>query len=194
MIPTGLFSQIGMIIISVGIIFTYIQPTLSGISLIQDDIFLYQTKFGKVAGVNDRLDSLVDGVRRVSTEDRNRLNTFLPDSVDGIDVSRDLFIIAKEAGLLYVDSQYLTDESSVNSRSVNNSSDDFVPDGHLLELSVEGTYDQIKRLFSLLEKSDYLLELDNLNVSKLEGGFLEAVITLRTYSYKLPEANKQIVF
>lgn len=191
MITSGLFSQIGMIVISVGIIFTYIQPTLKNISLIQDDIFLYQTKSGNVAKVNDKLNSLVSRLESLSAEDRNRLATFLPDSVDEIEIPRDLYIITKEAGLSYVDSKYLSEEQKVRAVSDN---ENHTPVGHLLSLSVEGTYSQIKYLFFLLEKNNYPLELDNLSISKLEGGFLEAVITFKTYSYKVPEIDKKIVF
>lgn len=192
MISNGLFSQIGMIIISVGIIFTYIHPTLKNISLVQDDIFLYQTKSGDVAKVNDKLNSLVSRLESISSDDKSRLVKFMPDSVDEIEIPRDLYIIAKESGLSYVDSKYLSEERKV--RAISDSNDESAPEGHLLQLSVEGTYSQIKYLFSLLEKNDYLLELDNLSISKLEGGFLEAEITLKTYSYKMPKIDNQIAF
>lgn len=192
MISSGLFSQIGMIAISVGIILTYIKPTLSNISTIQDDIYLYQTKFESVEAVNNKLASLVSRLESASSEDKNRLTTFMPDSIDRIDIPRDLYIIAKEAGLYYVDSKYLSTEQK--NKGTSKVDDEHVPNGHLVQLSVEGTYAQIKYLFFLLERNDYLLELDNLSITKLDGGFLEASVTLKTYSYKASDTAKQILF
>lgn len=192
MIPNGLFTQVGMIILSLGIFFTYVQPTFQDISGVQDDIAVYQTKIGNVAEVNKKLDSLVERLESASAEDRSRLLTYMPDAVDEIAVPRDLFLIANQAGVLYVKSSYLSEFSETVSPDDELRED--LPQPHQVDLAVEGTYSQIKNLVSLLEQNNYPLEIYNLDIDRLEGGFLGANFTIRTYSYKSPLVDREIEF
>lgn len=190
MIPKGLFTQIGMIIVSVAIIMTYVQPEFNKISEVQDSIDVYKRERAKVETANAKLDSLMSRLRSVSNEDMHKLNIYMPDEIDEISIRRDMLLMTQEAGLLYNDSSY-EESSSGRSRNSNVSKvgvNDPTP--NKFELSVEGTYSQLKRLFDLLEHNHYPLEVTTLNVTQLEGGFLSSDIQLTTYAYKVPEGNK----
>lgn len=182
MIPQGLFTQIGMVIISGAIIVTYVQPIFTEIGVKQKDIAVYQEKIKSVSAVNERLNSLSSRLNSVSMDDNRRLLTYMPDEIDSISIVRDLFLISNEAGVFYVDSQY---EGEVESkRSSASSEDDQGPYKYSFTLSVEGTYNQLKELVNLLEQNNYPLEIHNLDIDQLEGGFLSANLSLVTYSYK----------
>ena len=47
MVPSGLFTQIAMIGLSVGIVITYIMPTFDEIKLLQDNISDHQIEIAK---------------------------------------------------------------------------------------------------------------------------------------------------
>jgi len=98
MIPQGLFTQIGMVIISAAVIVTYIQPIFTEIGVKQKDISIYQDKIKSVSAVNDKLDSLTARLNSVSTDDNRRLLTYMPDEIDSISVIRDLYLISNQAG------------------------------------------------------------------------------------------------
>jgi hypothetical protein len=185
MIPKGLFTQIGMLIVSVGIIFTYIKPAFGEVAAIQDNIQTYQMERDKVISVNSLLSKLVTDMESVSSEDQRKLLTYLPDSVDGINVSRDLFLITLQSGVLYKDvrDMGLVARGSKNNR-VEDSEEELGPEGHQFGLSVEGTYDQLKNLFRLIEQNNYPLEVQSVSIDKLDGGFLGAEITFVTYSFR----------
>ena len=72
MIPKGLFTEIIMIGLVVGIVFTYIRPSFADITKIQDDIMLYQTEREKVSAVNDTLESMVAKMDEVSIGDKEK--------------------------------------------------------------------------------------------------------------------------
>ena len=183
MIPQGLFTQIGMVIISAAVIVTYIQPIFTEIGVKQKDISIYQDKIKSVSAVNDKLDSLTARLNSVSTDDNRRLLTYMPDEIDSISVIRDLYLISNQAGVFYVDAQY---EGEVEDRKASASSEgvDTDPRKYSFLLSVEGTYRQIKGLISLLEQNNYPLEIHSLDIDQLEGGFLSVNLSLVTYSYK----------
>lgn len=191
MIPKGLFTQIAMLILAVAIIITYVQPAFVKIGSVQDDIGVYEEQRDKVASVNDQLAALVARMESVSNDDKRRLLTYLPDSVDEIAVSRDLVAIMAEAGVIYKSVGYsgVVDVSSKGSQE-----GEVMPAGSSFDLAVDGTYGQIKNFLRLLEQNQYPLEIQNLDIVQLEGGFLTANIQLNTYAYKPPEPDKQIVF
>lgn len=184
MIPNGLFTQIGAMLISVGIIFTYIEPSFAEVKLLQDDIARYQKEREGVLAVNSLLSSLVTKMENVSPTDRQRLLAYMPNEVDELYVSRDLQIIAQEAGVLYRDVKYLGSKKENDSRRAANQTAAVGPEPHIFTLSAEGTYEQIKSLFDLIAKNKYPLEVHRLVIKQTEGGFLSVDTDLVTYSYR----------
>ncbi|MCA9361984.1 hypothetical protein KC906_01285 [Candidatus Kaiserbacteria bacterium] len=194
MIPKGLFTQIGMMIIAVGIALTYVQPAFDDIKSVQDDIARFQQERQKVADVNQLLNRLVTDMENVSPNDRLRLLTYMPDAVDSIAVSRDLLFITRESGALYKNVQF---SESGGSRSSNNRTgidNSGLPTPHHFSLSVEGTYNQVKKLFELIEQNNYPLEVHNTDISVMEGGFLNVNVELVAYAYKHRGLDKEIIY
>jgi hypothetical protein len=192
MIPKGLFSQIGMIIVAVALIVTYVQPAFAKIGLVQDNIEVYREERKKVISVNSQLATLVSRLDSISNEDKRELLTYMPDSVDVIAVPRDLAIISNEAGVLYKnatflglvdDSRELAEEPGVTPALK-----------YEFTLSVEGTYGQIKNLFKLMEQNNYPLEVQSFNIKQIFGGFLAADIKIATYGYREPVTSNTIDF
>jgi len=191
MIPKGLFTQIAMLILAVAIIITYVQPAFVKIGSVQDDIGIYEEQRNKVASVNDQLAALVARMESVSNDDKRRLLTYLPDSVDEVAVQRDLVAIMAEAGVIYKSVSYMGKASDQTTAS---KAEIVLPSGSSFDLAIDGTYGQIKNFLRLLEQNQYPLEIQNLDIVQLEGGFLNANMQLNTYAYKPPEPDKQIVF
>lgn len=180
MIPSGLFTQIGMVVVAIGIIVTYIQPTFERIGDTQDNISVYEDQRKKVVLVNSQLESLVSKIDSVSSSDLKRLLNYMPNSVDAIDVPRDLFLISNMAGVVYNGAKYSGNPAQKNS------GDEIVSVAHTFTISVEGTYTQIKKLFSLLEQNHYPLEIESVHIQQEEGSFLGVDISLVTYEYTSP--------
>ncbi|MCA9358714.1 hypothetical protein KC926_00725 [Candidatus Kaiserbacteria bacterium] len=191
MIPKGLFTQLAMIALSVGIITTHVQPSFAEIGKVQDSISTYSDKRKEVSGVNQRLNTLVDRLDSVSQTDKVNLNTYMPDNVDTIGVPRDLLFIVLESGVLYKSVDFAGDKDK---RSSNSNSGENGPKAYTFSLSIEGTYSQLKNFFKLIERNNYPLEIENLSIQLIDGGFLSASMDIVTYSYQKPEVNGRIVF
>lgn len=182
MIPKGLFTQIAMVILSIAIIITYVEPAFGDIGDVQDEIGVYREEREKVASVNAQLAGLVQRLETIPREDQRRLERYLPDEVDPIAVPRDLAILAVESGVLYKSAGFVGAES-FETAPTNDSTETF-PEVHLFTYNVEGTYGQLKELFRLMELNDYPLEVRTLSVQRIEGGFLSASMQIATYSYE----------
>jgi len=182
MIPKGLFSQLLMLCVSVAIVLTFIQPKLSEIGEVQDSINVYQKQRDEIVTVNSQLAVLVSEFENISPDDKARLINYMPDEVDTLAVVRDLFLISKQANVLYVDSEYagLVGRDRRNDQSESN---DMSPVAHQFNLSVEGTYRQIKDLLSLMQVNDYPLEIQKITLNNEQSGFLSVDISLNTFSF-----------
>lgn len=197
MIPQGLFTQIALIIVSVVILMTYVTPVFENISTLQDNILVYQQERQKVVSVNSQLASLLSRLETVSIDDKNRLYTYLPNQIDPINVSRDLVLITLQSGVFFTNVAYsgeFTPAKTTTSNSTAVTDDEPVAVGHAFELSVEGTYDQLKRLLVLMETNNYPLEVHQMRINQLEGGFLSIDFVVVTYQYGIDLIDQQIVF
>lgn len=193
MIPKGLFTQIGMVIISVAIIITYVEPEFQEIAQVQDNISTYQDERARVSQVNDRLQSLANQLDNVSLSDQERLLDYMPDAdqVDQVGVPRDLAIISEEAGVVFTSATFVDfEEAQTRSRG----DEEIQPDVHTFSFIVEGTYQQIKALVSLMEQNEYPLQIQSLNVKPLDGSFLTATMQVQTFSFKSELQDSEVVF
>lgn len=182
MIPQGLFTQIGIVIVSIAILVTYVHPIFNDVSAMQSDIAVYKEKRESISSVNARLNSLVSRLDSVTSEDRRDLLTYMPEELDPLSVLRDLFLITNLSGAFYLDSSH--NSLVTNERSSNSVQSEEKPLTHSFSLAVEGTYEQIKNLILLIEQNNYPLEISDLEMTPLDGGFLSADFTLTTYSYQ----------
>lgn len=185
MIPKGLFSQIALILLSLLIIFTYVKPSLLTTKTIQDKITLYQQQRLKISTVNDKLEKLKSTVDAVNEDDKHRLLTYMPNTVDTIAVPRDISFITNQAGVIVKDIKYAGPLKHIVGEATNMPLEG-TPDIHIFNLRVEGSYDQIKQLLAFFEENTYPLEVHELKIVKKEGGFLDADMQVYTYNRAFP--------
>ncbi len=194
MIPKGLFTQILAVIVSIGIIFTYIKPAFTEVEFIQNDIALYQRERNSVLAVNSQLSSLVAEMQSVSVDEQKRLLAYMPDTIDELYISRDLLLITQQAGVLYKDVKYISDEDPSSSRQEVSEMPADGPTAHRFTLSVEGTYEQTKNMFDLIARNNYPLEIHGAKISQIEGGFLGVDLDLVTYSFNADITSEENTF
>ncbi len=180
MIPKGLFSQISMIVLAVAIAFTYVKPTFDEIGKIQDDIAKYQTELSGVVYVNSQLAKHVASMDGVSIDDKRRLLTYLPNEIDEIAVARDLKNITDLSG-----AQYMNVESNGLAENIEKDPDPMNPRPQAVsfDLSAEGSYEEIKNLFKLMEQNDYPLEVQGVSIDRQGVDFLGVNISIFSYAY-----------
>lgn len=194
MMPKGLFSQILLLALAIGIVIFYIRPQFAYIADTQDLIAVYQEERKKVVTVNSRLHDLVENMNSVSADSRGRLFDYLPDTVDPIVVQSDIKGMVEASGANYegVIYQDTSQRSSGSSEDEGGFSDTTKP--YLFTVQVEGTYDQLKELLSIMERNSYPLEVRTLTLSPLEGGFISFDLSVATYGLENDEMDNEFEF
>jgi hypothetical protein len=199
MIPNGLLLNIGILILSGGIVFSYLRPTFAEVRANQDIIAEYQAEIEKVAGINTQLQALTDQVNQISERDRARLLRYVPAEVDLIAVQRDLLLMAEEADITLdtlTVGEGVTDApvAAVDAAAT-------TPVSTLIPYSVSigftTSYEDAKSFMNLLTTNEYPLHIVELSLSGAsEGGDEEeglavaadqvaVELTLETYALQI---------
>lgn len=158
--------QLGLIVISITIIFVYIQPTFAEVRQVQDELFEYADAVDKAAEFNQRLGELVAVGNSITAADRARLDRLLPAEVDTVQVMRDLEVLVERTSLSLV---ALTAEElfiPVAPADYEGSENEFALAYQDFSLEVSGTYEDIKLLFAAVESNDYLLEIMDVTLNE----------------------------
>lgn len=185
MIANSLVMQIITLVVAVVVVFTYIQPTFAGINQKQEQIEVLQREKSTIESVQVRLDYLSQKLNSISDQDRRKISTFLPETLDEVKVLRDIDIMTKTPGrmLNLISLEYLSGESLGSTQS-DSQSESLPLREHKFSLSLIASYEQLKDFLLILERNNYPLEIDTMKISMGEGGFLNIDITLITYSIK----------
>jgi len=204
MIPRGLFTQIGMLLLAGGIFFTYLQPSFSAITATQDDIALIRMEQSKVTEVNTLLRTHQDKIDQISAVDVTRLTTYLPSRVDMVAVQRDLTFIAREAGvrLTSLSADVKSAQPSRAGAAVANTVAQMRQE-RSVQLGFIAEYQTVKRFLELLERNHYPLHVRAITiVSAVDTpsgavaavpvgvGSLAVDMTLVTYEFTGPQITQ----
>jgi hypothetical protein len=171
-----------MACLAVAIIFLYVKPTFTDISKIQEAITQYKTEQQKVNEVNAKLVELARKANSISSDDQTKLLVYMPDKIDVISVTRDIYNISLMAGVAV--SAIENKETSYNDDSVvDETKDSTLAKPHLFSVSISGEYEKIKDFLRMLEQSNYPLEVHSLEINSADKGQLTAKMDIVTYSH-----------
>ncbi len=165
--------------LTLGIIFTYVQPTFAKIGTLQEAIVQYQTESGKVTDVINTLSNLVAKTNNIPASDLKALLTYMPDTVDHVSVSRDILNISEQAGAFLESVDYRGVLVNANQPE----GEEVMPVEHTFDVTLRGTYDQIKSFLVMLEQNNYPLEVHELKINSTDTGVVSTEMTIVTYSH-----------
>jgi hypothetical protein len=182
----SLFSQIGMIVVAVTMLFTYIKPTYTNIQTTRDAIQTYTVEANKVKSVDDLLAAQTAKVDAISAADMTALKRYMPDEVDEVAVMKDIQAIFNALAIP------LTSLTASVVKTVPPSDAETVDplSPHSFTVVSSMSYEELKTLLRVLEVNNYLLQVDSLVATPAASGLIGVSIVLTTYS-RTPTATAQ---
>ena len=195
MIPQGLIAQIGMIIVSVGIYFSYIQPTFNAVSATNEQIEIIKIEREKVSSVNDQLNSLIVKSQELTVDEKRGMDAYLPAVIDPVTVQRDILLIAKEANIeltdLSADEVIMPSETTATEES-DSGYTQLQRQKFVVTFAVP--YQNLKYFLGLLELNNYPLYVRELNIKedkaeKSQTNSLGVELVLETYGFSVPQGD-----
>ena len=182
--------------------FFYIQPAITGIGELQDEIAVFKDNADKVTEVNNRLNSLMNEISSLRQSDVVALETYMPSSADVLQVLYDVETIAARSGLTIeaMSSGDQQEGSTVQESDIRNldiSEEERAAMEVLqstesldVEVTVTGSYDNLKYFLDRLAVNHYPIEVMSLSFGETGSDGGEAAsgsqsytLTLRTYAF-----------
>ncbi|MCI0597791.1 hypothetical protein L0Y34_01840 [Candidatus Parcubacteria bacterium] len=170
-----------LILVAIGLFFSYINPTYAGaIAALRSEIRSYDAALHAAERYAEKESQLIAERNQIPTEGLERVETFLPDGVDNVQLILDLNALADRSGLLLSD-------FDIAETSGEPEGDAFALVGEgptdTLELSVTaiGDYESFKTFLEGAELSLRPLDMVDLTIADSETGVYSYTMTFRIY-------------
>lgn len=170
-----------LILIAIGLFFGYVDPTYTGaVASLKTEIASYDAALAAAQNFSDKEAQLAQQRANINPADEARVETFLPDGVDNVQLILDLNSLASRSGLTLsnFDTQDVSGQS--NSNQLPLASENPVES---LNLSVSGVgnYKAFKTFLTGAELSLRPMDLTNLTVEVTPSGVYNYGMTFRIY-------------
>ncbi len=167
----------------------YTKPTYSSITTVRQSITQYDDAISRAQNMSEKRDSLVSQRQSFSESDVDRLNTFLPDSIDSIKLIIEINNLASRY-TQNVKNIRVSDNSSSSSKNtapVSTASDTSGLSYRPVSVSfiVSLPYDQFLKFVDDLEHNLRLMDITSLTFSQSPNSpYYDYAVTLSTYVLK----------
>lgn len=183
------------ILVAVGLFFTYVQPTFDEIRAVQDETHDYDEAISKAEQLRDRINELNRQKNSISLTNLERLEAFLPDRVDEVELLIAIDALADTHNLAFGDIIVGGESAEAAAESARNRTDeDDMPDndgspGDQYEqldigFTVTGTYEDFREFLKEVERSLVLMEVTEIAFTESEGDLIEFMLDIRVFSLK----------
>lgn len=184
-----LIAQVVLIVTSLVIIFTFINPSFETIRATQNETYQYQEAVGKASELNARLQELVMAKESFDPADLDKLERLVPTKIDKLQVMKDIESIFENRNMK-IDSLSASDEISpamgvtVEGQPVVEGISVTYQD---FEITFTGTYEQLKEVLTLMEANATLLEIMELNfeVAASSDATVEGSLPQNTFEFMM---------
>ncbi len=182
-----------LIAISVGTFLTYIDPHYQGIKELQKTKVAFQEKFDKADEINEKKQKLNDQYTAISSSDLTKINKFIPDHVNNIELIVDIDRIAKKNNIRNMsDITLIRDASKSVKKGVDVGKIKIKEDTNyssvVLSFSFVSNYQNFQKFLDDLHKSLRLVDIVDLSLRLQENQGEESTgdnymftLSIRTY-------------
>jgi len=168
------------ILISTSLLYAFAYPFWTEVSMKIDEKAKYQKTIEDVNMLNQKKDKLLSQIDQISVEDRERIDTFMPSSLDFVKLTSDINNVGSKYGIVI---------DKVNSiekdKSVGNSIDEAQPpkiyDTASVSFSFSSSYSNFVKFIGDLEKSLRILDVKTISINPKETGTYDFMLEMETY-------------
>ncbi len=170
-----------LILASIGIFFGYINPTYSGeVRALREEIRSYDAALRAAEAFREKEAQLLLERNGISDEGLERVENFLPDGVDNVQLILDLNALASRSGVSLSDFDIVESANTQQGAALELESEDAV-DSLDLSVSATGSYDAFKTFLKGTEWSLRPLDLISLEIQDSATGVYTYQMTFRIY-------------
>lgn len=167
--------------IAIGIFLSYVHPTYTGeVASLRAEIEGYDGALAAAAAFKEKGEAVRSAREAIPTDGRERIEAFLPDGVDNVQLILDLNALASRSGIRLADFNIQVDQ-----KEEDKSNEALSPEGGVESLDVTvsgiGTYTAFRTFIEGVEWSLRPLDLIEVTVDSSETGVYTYAMTFRLY-------------
>jgi Tfp pilus assembly protein PilO len=169
------------LIFAVAIFFLYINPTWTGsLATVKAQIAQDNQSLDMISAYTKQETALTNARNAMDQTSLDRLQSFLPDSVNNVAIILDLNALAARSGLSLKSINVTQSDAADGTSDASGAS--FSPTGSVdLSLAASGTYSSILSFLQGVELSERLLDLRDVKISGSDTGVYDVGMTIRLY-------------
>ncbi len=175
-------SSIILLLLAVGIFYTFTSPQYNDAQELAAQASQYRDIVANVSKIKEARDNLLTSFESIPAAEKERLMKVLPDSVDSVDLARDLDTIASHYGITL---QSLQVDPPTNAAQPMLSVDDSRPyESTIVAVSFVSNYQNFVKLLTDIEKNIRIMDVKGVTFRVAESGLYEHHLTIETYWLK----------
>jgi hypothetical protein len=168
------------IILAVALFFGYISPTYNNDIVAENaQIQSYNSALAAATAFTQKQNDLLAKENAIPQSQINRLETYMPDGVDNVQLILDLNSLASRSGVTLSDFKVADNATSTTNSSGIQSSN--LIDSLDLSVSANGTYSAFQTFLAAAEQSLRPLDITQLGIKSSGTGVYDYTITFRIY-------------
>ncbi len=202
--------QIGLIIISIFSIVSFVQPMLQKIQIVQSESEEYDLAIEVSAEASVLLGRLEQQISQVSQQEKYRVELLVPDFIAPVELAYDIEALIKEdslflnsirisqptrildpVGRVAVPVPQESEDTFSSFDQVSSVSEQSIISQEI-EISVDGTYEQFKSLLAKIEQSARLIDVVSIKFESSDADVNAYAMTLRFYGLQAKVANIEL--
>lgn len=178
-------SILSYLILTLAVGYAFMYPKINEISLLKEEESRYENSLATVQNIEDKKNELLTKFNKVSAIDRKNIETFLPDSLNFVNLIYQIDAVASKYGIK-IDKVSSKDLGSSVGSSIAESEAPKPYKSSTIGFSFEASYPKFQSFIADLEKSLRILDIRSLKISAdvKENGLYKYDIEFETYSFK----------
>jgi len=160
-------------------VFVFTTPMLEAIDGLKLERERLTIADDNAAQLEERQAQLIDTYNKIDSEQRDRLEQFLPNNIDNVRLIIDINDIADHYGLSIKNPNIVTAEDGTGKQAANST-----PESTLIAFSITSSYELFKDFLKDLARSLRLVDVESVVFTATDNNLYNYQVSLRTYWLK----------
>jgi len=179
-------------IIAIATIYFFVMPRITGLRVAQDRVTLLNMELERVNTVNNLLQVHTATINSISISDRQRLNNFLPSSIDPVVLMKQLVSYADQVGVEITEVSLDVVDGAVRTSEFDDVAVETSYRPFNIKLGVLGRYSSIMSFLDVIGTAPFIIQINNMDLSVPEGDRIAGDLQLQVFYYQPNSNNREI--
>lgn len=168
------------LLISCALLYSFAYPFWTEVSMKMEEKSKYQKTINDVNMINQKKDQILAQIKNMSEEEKQRIDTFMPSSLDFVKLTSDINDVGEKYGITVDRVTSVQKDNSVGN-SISEAQPAKTYNTAAISLSFSSSYPNFLKFVTDLEKSLRMLDVKSVTINPTQGSSYDIRLDLDTY-------------